>query len=160
MPNPACHTVTLALLLAVALTWVGKEILFQREVPGCEAGGVSKVLRSRTSPARNQLRATPVKAWESTEQKSRKRWAWIGGIGAGLAALCCFTPILVVLLGAVGLAALTGYFDSVLLPALLVFIGMLVYGLPGPRAGVGHQCCADSSMIPSDVEKAREAKHG
>ncbi len=40
--------------------------LIQREVPGCEAGGVSRVLRSRTSPARNQLRATPVKAWEST----------------------------------------------------------------------------------------------
>jgi|CXWL01.1.fsa_nt_gi hypothetical protein len=39
--------------------------LIQREFPVCEGGGESKILRSRTSPARNQLRTTPVKAWES-----------------------------------------------------------------------------------------------
>ena len=39
-------------------------------------------------------------------------------IGTVLVALCCFTPILVILLGTVGLAALTGYLDYVLLPAL------------------------------------------
>lgn len=94
------------------------------------------------------------------EQKSRKRLVWIGGIGAGLAALCCFTPILVVLLGAVGLAALTGYLDYVLLPALLVFIGMLAYGLSGSRASVSHHCCAGDAEIPAGADKAREAKHG
>jgi len=31
-----------------------------------------------------------------------------GIIGAVVAALCCFTPVLVVLLGALGLSALTG----------------------------------------------------
>jgi hypothetical protein len=41
-------------------------LLNQREVPACKGGDVSKVWRSRTSPARKQLRATPVKAWEST----------------------------------------------------------------------------------------------
>ena len=94
------------------------------------------------------------------EQKSRKRLVWIGGIGAGLAALCCFTPILVGLLGAVGLAGLTGYLDYVLLPALLVFIGLLVYGLFGSRAGVSQQCCAGDAEIPAGADKAREAKHG
>ncbi len=40
-----------------------------------------------------------------------------------------FTPILVILLGTVGLAALTGYLDYVLLPALALFIGLTVYAL-------------------------------
>lgn len=92
------------------------------------------------------------------EQQSRKRWVWIGGIGAVVAALCCFTPILVVLLGAVGLAALTGYLDYVLLPVLLVSLGMLVYGLSGPRAVTGHQCCSDNAKPPTVADKAGEVK--
>lgn len=43
-----------------------------------------------------------------------------GTIGAIIAAICCATPVLVILLGAVGLSALTGYLDYVLLPALAV----------------------------------------
>lgn len=50
-------------------------------------------------------------------------------IGTVIVALCCFTPILVILLGAVGLAALTGYLDYVLLPALAIFICLTVYAL-------------------------------
>ena len=50
-------------------------------------------------------------------------------IGTVLVALCCFTPILVILLGTVGLAALTGYLDVVLLPALAFFIGLTLYAL-------------------------------
>jgi mercuric ion transport protein len=53
----------------------------------------------------------------------------VGLIGTAVAALCCFTPVLVLLLGAVGLGALTGYLDYVLLPALVVFGGILAYGL-------------------------------
>jgi len=52
-----------------------------------------------------------------------------GVIGTVLAALCCFTPVLVVLLGAVGLSALVGYLDVVLLPALAIFAGLTVYAL-------------------------------
>lgn len=52
-----------------------------------------------------------------------------GGIGAVIAAICCFTPILVILLGAIGLGAITGYLDFVLVPALLICLGFLVYGL-------------------------------
>lgn len=43
-------------------------------------------------------------------------------IGTILVALCCFTPVLVVLLGAIGLSVLTPYLDYVLLPALVVMI--------------------------------------
>jgi mercuric ion transport protein len=53
----------------------------------------------------------------------------VGLIGTVVAALCCFTPLLVVLLGAVGLGAVTGYLDYVLLPALIVFGAILAYGL-------------------------------
>ncbi len=52
-----------------------------------------------------------------------------GIIGAVVAALCCFTPILVVLLGAVGLSALTGYLDVVLVPALVFFVGLTAYAV-------------------------------
>ena len=53
----------------------------------------------------------------------------LGVIGSVLVALCCFTPILVILLGAVGLSALTGYLDDVLLPAFVAFIGLTLYAL-------------------------------
>ena len=52
-----------------------------------------------------------------------------GIIGAVVAALCCFTPVLVVLLGAVGLSALTGYLDVVIMPTLAFFVGLTLYGL-------------------------------
>ncbi|UYG06133.1 mercury resistance system transport protein MerF [Halomonas sp. M4R1S46] len=50
-------------------------------------------------------------------------------IGTVLVALCCFTPILVILLGTLGLATLTGYLDVVLFPALAFFIGLTLYAL-------------------------------
>lgn len=52
-----------------------------------------------------------------------------GIIGTVVAALCCFTPILVVLAGAVGLSAIIGWLDFVLLPALVFFIGLTGYAL-------------------------------
>jgi len=83
------------------------------------------------------------------EQNKRTKWVWAGGIGAAVAALCCVTPIVVVLFGVLGLGALTGYLDYVLLPALVLFLGMLVYGLSGPRAGSGHSCCAEEPKTSS-----------
>lgn len=61
--------------------------------------------------------------------KNPKALLRISVIGTILVALCCFTPILVILLGTVGLAALTGYLDYVLLPSLAVFIGLTVYAV-------------------------------
>jgi mercuric ion transport protein len=52
-----------------------------------------------------------------------------GIIGTIIAALCCFTPLLVILLGGVGLSALTGYLDDIVLPALGIFVGIIVYAL-------------------------------
>ena len=52
-----------------------------------------------------------------------------GLVGSAIAALCCFTPILVVLLGAVGLSAALGWLDFVLLPSLAFFVGLTVYAV-------------------------------
>ncbi len=53
----------------------------------------------------------------------------VGVIGTVIAALCCFTPVLVVLFGLVGLSAVVGYLDVVLLPALGVFVLITLYAL-------------------------------
>ncbi|MDH3663259.1 MAG: mercury resistance system transport protein MerF [Alphaproteobacteria bacterium] len=53
----------------------------------------------------------------------------VGMIGTIVAAICCFTPILVLLFGFVGLSSLIGMLDYVLLPALLVFLCITVYAL-------------------------------
>jgi len=44
-------------------------------------------------------------------------------------AICCFTPILVVGLGIVGLGMLIPYLDYVLLPALGLFLVLGAFGL-------------------------------
>lgn len=56
-----------------------------------------------------------------------------GVVGTVIAALCCFTPVLVVLLGAVGLSAVLGWLDFVLLPALAAFVGLTLYALATRR---------------------------
>jgi len=53
----------------------------------------------------------------------------IGIVGSIVTAICCFTPALVVLLGAVGLSALVGFLDYVLLPILVLFILTTGYAL-------------------------------
>ncbi|MDO6657517.1 mercury resistance system transport protein MerF [Anaerobacillus sp. 1_MG-2023] len=45
-----------------------------------------------------------------------------GVIGTIIALICCTTPVSIILLGTVGLGALTGYLDYVLIPALGLFI--------------------------------------
>ena len=52
-----------------------------------------------------------------------------GIIGTVVAALCCFTPLLVILAGVVGLSAVIGYLDYVLLPALIFFSGRTAYAV-------------------------------
>ncbi|MHB1200761.1 MAG: mercury resistance system transport protein MerF [Polaromonas sp.] len=62
------------------------------------------------------------------------------GIGGTIvAALGCFTPILLILLGVVGLGALTGYLDYVLFPALALFVGITIYALQKRRQA--QACC-------------------
>ena len=52
-----------------------------------------------------------------------------GTVGVIISALCCFTPVLVFIFGAVGLAAWVGYLDYVLMPALLFFVGLIIYAV-------------------------------
>ncbi|MGI9332482.1 MAG: mercury resistance system transport protein MerF [Gammaproteobacteria bacterium] len=52
-----------------------------------------------------------------------------GLIGFVVAAICCFTPVLVVGMGAIGLSAWLGWLDYVLLPMLAVFLGLIVYSV-------------------------------
>ncbi|MFN3723981.1 MAG: mercury resistance system transport protein MerF [Paracoccaceae bacterium] len=53
----------------------------------------------------------------------------IGIVGTVIAALCCFTPVLVILLGVVGLSAVLSWIDYVLFPALAFFIALTVYAV-------------------------------
>jgi len=52
-----------------------------------------------------------------------------GILGTGVMAICCFTPALVILLGAVGLSAWLSWLDYLLLPLLIFFIGLTIYAL-------------------------------
>ncbi len=52
-----------------------------------------------------------------------------GIAGSVIVALCCVTPVLVIALGALGLAAIVGWLDFVLLPALAFFLGLTAYAL-------------------------------
>ena len=60
---------------------------------------------------------------------SDRKLLGIGLGGSALAAVCCFTPALVLLLGAVGLSAWLAWLDYVLLPALLLFLAITGYAL-------------------------------
>ncbi len=62
----------------------------------------------------------------------------IGITGTVVAALCCFTPVLVVLVTAVGLSALIGVLDFVLFPALAIFVAVTVYALARRRRASGE----------------------
>ncbi|PTX54969.1 mercuric ion transport protein [Litoreibacter ponti] len=50
----------------------------------------------------------------------------IGLIGSVVAAICCFTPLLVITLTSLGLGAYTIWIDPIVVPALIVFGGILV----------------------------------
>ena len=56
------------------------------------------------------------------QEEHYKRSFLAAAIGTAVVALCCFTPLLVLVLGVVGLGALTPYLDYVLFPALVVLL--------------------------------------
>ncbi len=51
-----------------------------------------------------------------------KKGLYASIVGTILVALCCFTPILVITVGVVGLGTLTPYLDYILFPALGVML--------------------------------------
>jgi hypothetical protein len=74
----------------------------------------------------------------------------VGVVGSVVAALCCFTPVLFLLLGALGLSALAGYLDYVLVPALLAFIGLTIYAVwRKRRVDACREACPAPARGPS-----------
>lgn len=65
----------------------------------------------------------------------RDRWFALGIIGTLLSCLACLTPLAVLLLGALGLGALSGHLDAILVPALLLFAGLAFYRFRIARRG-------------------------
>jgi len=74
-------------------------------------------------------------------EKSGNKLIKVGIVGTIVAAICCTTPILVMLLGAIGLGAMTGYLDFVLLPALGIFILIIAYGF-WKKQKKDQECCS------------------
>ena len=66
-----------------------------------------------------------------------------GVAGSIIAAVCCFTPALVILLGAVGLSAWLGWIDYVLFPALAIFLSVTAYGLWRRQRAAALSCSSD-----------------
>ena len=52
-----------------------------------------------------------------------------GAVGAVLAAICCATPLLVVVLGAIGLTGWLAKADYIVIPTLILCLGLIVFGL-------------------------------
>ena len=67
-----------------------------------------------------------------------------GAAGAVLSLLCCFTPVLVVLLGALGLTALVAKLDYVLIPVFVASIALVIFALVRRRRG-----CAAKTPEPT-----------
>ncbi len=78
-----------------------------------------------------------------------------GCTGTVVAALCCFTPLLVIGLGAVGLSAWLGWLDYVLFPMMFASLGVVAYALylragtsgPSPKAVIITVVIAVSVLI-------------
>lgn len=78
-----------------------------------------------------------------------------GMVGTAIIALCCFTPVLVVLLSVLGLASLTGYLDMVLLPALGLFIALLAYALYRKNRSPTKHCCKTKKSEKKEEKNER-----
>lgn len=74
-----------------------------------------------------------------------------GIAGSMIAAVCCATPVLVFLLGAVGLSAWVGGLDYVLMPALMVFVGITIHALR--RRQMERACCEPETELGPNWKK-------
>ncbi len=78
-----------------------------------------------------------------------------GVVGSAIAAICCFTPALVILFAAAGLSAIVGGLDYVLFPALFASMGLVAFALylrsgrkgPSPKAIVVVAVAALSALL-------------
>ena len=60
---------------------------------------------------------------------TNKKLLTTGITGTVVAALCCFTPVLVILFGAIGLSAWLGWINCVLFPPLGIFVLLTIYAV-------------------------------
>ena len=74
----------------------------------------------------------------------------VGIVGSIVTALCCFTPALVLLLGALGLSAAVGWLDYVLMPALVLFLSLTGYSLWRRQRSEG---CDSSPMTSKENDR-------
>lgn len=78
-----------------------------------------------------------------------------GSIGTAIAAICCFTPALVVLVGFAGMSAIVGWLDYGLFPILFASMGLVAYALhlrsgrkgPSPNAVIVVAVVALSALL-------------
>ncbi len=73
-----------------------------------------------------------------------KKLLCTGAGGTIVTALCCFTPLLVVLFGALGVSAWLGWIDYVLFPALGFFVVLTIYALYRWRSHPGETPAAET----------------
>lgn len=64
---------------------------------------------------------------KNTIKKPSKKSLYASVTGVILVAVCCFTPLLVVTLGAIGLSVFTPHLDFVLFPALALCIILTIW---------------------------------
>jgi mercuric ion transport protein len=77
--------------------------------------------------ARNGRNSPSIEA--GMKDMADKKLLKTGLISSAVMAVCCFTPVLVLTMGAVGLSGLVGWWlDLLLLPALALFVLMAGYG--------------------------------
>lgn len=78
-----------------------------------------------------------------------------GVVGAVVAAVCCFTPLLVLLVTGVGLAAFVTWLDYGLFPILFASLGLIAYALylrygkigPSPKTVIVAAAIALSALL-------------
>jgi mercuric ion transport protein len=70
---------------------------------------------------------------------------WAGAAGAALSMLCCVTPVLAVLLGALGLTAFVAKLDYVLMPVFIASIALVIFALVRRR----RSCATKTRSQPS-----------
>ena len=68
----------------------------------------------------------------------------VGAAGAAVSMLCCVTPVLAVLLGALGLTAFVAKLDYVLIPVFVASIALVIFALVRRR-----RSCAAKTPAPS-----------
>lgn len=72
-----------------------------------------------------------------------------GIVGSVIAMVCCATPILVILFGALGLSAWVAKLDYVLLPALAACLGLVGFALYRRRQAAA--CCEPETKAVRDI---------